>query len=301
MTQDPLAPIGVIAHYNLLERLDAGGLGDLFRARDTRRGRTVGVRVLPVDLVEDRGALLERARATQTLSHPNAVTVFDVGEHDGRVFIAFEYLKGRSLRSEMAGRALNVRRAIDMTIQVADAVAEAHAAGFVHRGLSPDSIVITDKGNAKIPAFDLAVQSGLEFRDGEARLQDYDSPEEARGQEPDNRSDIYSVGAILYEMLTMRRPLPKGSSAPGASNPNVSKDLDAVVLKAVAPNPDLRYQSIAALAGDLRAIASAPDRDDIAVAEREKAASSTSVSRVLLMTLVILALIAAVLWWVMRS
>src|SRR6188474_3399401 len=267
MTNDPLAPIGVIAHYNLLERVDAAGLGDLYRARDTRRGRTVGVRVLPADFTDDRAGLLGRARAVQTLSHPNAITVFDVGEHDGRVYIVFEFLKGRSLRSEMAGRALNVRRAIEMTIQIADAVAEAHAAGFVHGGLSPDSVVITAKGHAKIPAFDLAVQSGLEYRDGQARLHDYDAPEEARGQAPDDRSDIYSVGAILYEMLTMRRPLHRGSSAPGASNADVTKELDAVVSKAVAPNPDLRYQSMVSLAGDLRAVSTSLDLEEITEVE----------------------------------
>ena len=301
MTQDPLAPIGVIAHYNLLERIDSAGLGELYRARDTRRGRTVGVRLLPADFTDDRAALIERARAVQTLSHPNAITVFDVGEHEGRVFIVFEFLKGRSLRSEMAGRAVNLRRAVDMAIQIADAVAEAHAAGFVHGGLSPDSVVITAKGHAKIPAFDLAVQSGLEYRDGQARLHDYDSPEEARGQAPDDRSDIYSVGAILYEMLTMRRPLHKGSSAPSASNPGVSKELDAVVLKAVAPNPDLRYQSMVSLAGDLRAAAAALELDEVAEVERAQAPPATSVGRILLMTLVILGLVAAVVWWVTRS
>ena len=300
MTQDPRAPIGVIAHYNLLERIDAAGFGELYRARDTQRGRTVGVRLLPADFTDDSASLIERARAVQTLSHPNAITVFDVGEHDGRVFIAFEFLKGRSLRSEMAGRPVNVRRAVEMTIQIADAVAEAHAAGFVHDGLSPDSVVITAKGNAKIPAFDLAVQSGLEYRDGQARLPDYDSPEEARGQQPDDRSDIYSVGAILYEMLTMRRPLHKGSSAPSASNPHVSKEIDAVVLKAVAPNPDSRHQSMVSLAGDLRTVANALGLGDVAEVERAQAPPATSVGRILLMTLVILALVGAMLWWVMR-
>jgi len=301
MTHDPLAPIGVIAHYNLLERLDPGGLGELYRARDTRRGRTVGVRLLPADFTDERATLIERARAVQTLSHPNAITVFDVGEDNGRVFIVFEFLKGRSLRSEMAGRAVNVKRAIEMTIQIADAVAEAHAAGFVHGGLSPDSVVITAKGNAKIPAFDLAVQSGLEYRDGQVCLHDYDSPEEARGQAAGDRSDIYSVGAILYEMLTMRRPLHKGSSAPSASNPHVSNELDAVVLKSVAPNPDLRYQSVASLAGDLRAVSAALALEEVAEVERAQAPPSTSVGRVLLTTLAILVLAGAVLWWLTRS
>ena len=301
MTQDPLAPIGVIAHYNLLERIDSAGLGDLYRARDTRRGRTVGVRVLPVDFTDDRAGLIERAQAVQTLSHPNAITLFDVGEYEGRVYVVFEFLKGRSLRSEMGGRPVNVRRAVDMTIQIADAVAEAHAGGFVHGGLSPDSVVITAKGHAKIPAFDVAVQSGLEYRDGQARLHDYDSPEEARGQAPDDRSDIYSVGAILYEMLTMRRPMHRGASAPSASNLNVTTELDAAVLKAVAPNPDLRYQSIAALAGALRSIASALELEEVEVAERAEAPPSVNLGPVVLITLVILAMVAAVFLWLTRS
>ena len=300
MSHEALAPIGVIAHYNLLERIDAAGLGDLYRARDTKHGRTVAVRVLPADFTPDRHALIEKARALQVLSHPNAITVFDAGEHDGRVYVVFEFLKGRSLRAEMAGRAVNVRRAIDIAIQIADAVAEAHAATFVHGGLSPESIIITAKGNAKIPAFDLAVQSGLEYADGRARLHDYDAPEEALGHAADDRSDIYSVGAILYEMLTMRRPLHRGASAPSASNPHVPKELDVVVLKAVAPNPDSRYQSVVMLAADLRAVAAALELDE-AGDETAEATSSTTFGSVVLTTLIILAVVAAIVWWVTRS
>ena len=300
MTHDALAPIGVIAHYNLLEKIDPASLGELYRARDTKHGRTVAVRLLPADFTADPSALIDTARAVQVLSHPNAITVFDVGQHDGRVYLAFEFIKGRSLRSDMAGRAVNVRRAVDMAIQVADAVAEAHAAGFVHGGLSPDSIVITAKGNAKIPAFHLAVQSGLEYADGQARLHDYDSPEEARGQTADDRSDIYSVGAILYEMLTMRKPMHRGSAAPSASNPHVTKELDAVVLRAVAPNPDSRYQSVATFAADLRAVSSALDLDE-PDQNATSASTSTTVGSVVLTTLVIMVVVVAILWWVTRS
>jgi serine/threonine-protein kinase len=299
MTQASLTPIGVIAHYNLLERIDSSGLGELYRARDTRHGRTVAVRLLPADFTADPAALIERARTVQVLSHPNAIAVFNVGEHGGRVFVAFEFLKGRSLRSEMSGRALNVRRAVDLATQMADAVAEAHAAGFVHGGLSPDTIIITAKGHAKIPAFHLAVQSGLEYEDGEVRLHDYDSPEEARGQPADDRSDIYSIGAILYEMLTMRKPLHRGSAAPSVSNPDVTKELDAIVLKAVAPNPDSRYQSVAMLAADLRGISSALELDE--PDESAATAPSTSVGKVAVTTLVIIVAVVAILWWFTRS
>jgi serine/threonine protein kinase len=301
MNHDALAPIGVITHYNLLERLDAAGAGDLYRARDTKHGRTVAVRLLPADFTADRLDLIEKARSVQVLSHPNAITVFDVGEHDGRVYVVFEYLKGRSLRSEMAGRAVNVRRAVDMTIQIADAVAEAHAAGFLHGGLSPDAIVITAKGNAKIPAFDLAVPSGLQNRGGRMRLPDYEAPEETRGQAPDERSDVYSVGALLYEMLTMRPPTPRGSAAPSAANATVTRELDTVVLRAVAPNPDSRYQNVAIFAADLRAISSALDLGQVEEERRQNPPSTTTFGRVMLTTVAILALVSAILWWVMRS
>jgi serine/threonine-protein kinase len=296
------APIGSVAHYTLLERLEPAGPGDLYRARDTHRGRTVAVRLLPPGFTADPARLVQDARSLIALSHPNVIALFDVGEHEGRVFLAFEFLKGQSLRAEMAGRPLNVRRAVDFAVQMTDAVADAHAAGFVHGGLSPDSIVVTAKGHAKIPAFELAAHGGYEQAGGEMRLRDYDSPEEARGERPDERSDIYSVGAILYEMLTTRRPLHRGASAPGASNSHVPKELDEVVLKAVAPNPASRYQSAAALAAELRGVAAVIDARGGAGDEvDEHPEASTSLGRVMLVAVVILAGLAALAWWFMRS
>ena len=291
------APIGVVAHYNLLEQLEPSGPGDLYRARDTKAGRTVAVRLLPADFTPDPAALINQARGLTALSHPNVTTLFDVGEHEGRVYFAFEFQKGQSLRAEAAGRAMNVRRAVEIAIQVADAVADAHAAGFVHGGLSPESIVISAKGRAKIPAFELAAQGGFEHDGREARLRDYESPEEANGQAPDDRSDIYSVGAILYEMLTTRRPMHRGASAPSASNPKVPKEIDAVVLKALAPNPASRYQSAVGLAGELRASITVLDQLGVAGEEEELAeASSTSVGRVVVMAAIML-VVAVLAWW----
>jgi serine/threonine-protein kinase len=303
------APIGVIGQYNLLERLEPAGPGDLFRARDTRHGRTVVVRVLPQEMTPDaaaRQALIDRARGTTVLSHPNVTTLFETGEHEGRVFLAFEYLTGRSLRAEMAGRQMNIRRAVEIAIHMADAVAEAHAAGFVHGGLSPETVTITAKGNAKIPAFDLATRGGFEPADaGKAdaavRLADYASPEEARGEPPDDRSDIYSVGAILYEMLTTRRPPHRGAAAPSASNAKVPKELDDVTLKAVAPNPDSRYQSVAVLAAELRGLNAVLDARGIAGEEEFVEEPATSVGKVLVTTAILLLLVGAVFWWVTRS
>jgi len=298
MSSPAPAPIGVVAHYNLLERLDPAGPGELYRARDTRKGRTVAVRLLPAEYTADKPGLIERARGVTGLSHPNVITLFDVGEHDDRrIFLAFEFLKGQSLRAEMAGRHVNVRKAVELAVQMADAVADAHAAGFIHGGLSPDSVVVTAKGHAKIPAFELAASGGFEQSDGEARLRDYDSPEEARGQAPDDRSDIYSVGAILYEMLTGRRPSHRGASAPSASNAHVPVALDQVVLKAVAPNPDTRYQSIATLASELRSIGAILDVREGASDEQAQIARSTSVGRVFVTTLVLLVAAAILLWF----
>jgi serine/threonine protein kinase len=296
------SPIGSVAHYTLLEQLEPAGPGDLYRARDTHRGRTVAVRLLPAGFTADSARLVQDARSLIALSHPNVITLFDVGEHEGRVYLAFEFLKGQSLRAEMAGRPLNVRRALDFAVQMTDAVADAHAAGFVHGGLSPDSIVVTAKGHAKIPAFELAAHGGYEQAGGEMRLRDYDSPEEARGERPDERSDIYSVGAILYEMLTTRRPLHRGASAPSASNPHVPKELDEVALKAVAPNPASRYQSAPALAAELRAVAAVIDsRGGAGDEDDDPAEASTGLGRVMLAAAAILAGLAALAWWFMRS
>lgn len=295
-----LAPIGVIAHYNLLERLEPAGPGDLYRARDTKHGRTVTIRCLPPDFEIaglSRQGLIDRARGLGALSHPNVTTVFDAGEHDGRLYLVFEFLKGQSLRAEMAGRPVNVRRAVELAIQIADAVADAHAAEYVHGGLSPDSIVITAKGHAKIPVFELASRGGFEPGGG-SRLRDYDSPEEARGQHSDERADIYSVGAVLYEMLTTRRPSHRGASAPSGSNPHVPKELDDVVLKAVAPNVDLRYVSAATFAAELRAVGAILDVRGGAGDEDDLEVQSTSMGRVVLTTVGILAAAAAGIWYV---
>lgn len=301
MSTVPPAPIGVVAHYNLLERLEPAGPGDLFRARDTRLGRTVVVRVLPADYASDpqaRAELLDGARSLIALSHHNTTALFDVGEHEGCVYLVFEFQLGQSLRAEMAGRQMNVRRAIEVAVQIADAVSDAHAAGFVHGGLSPDSIIITAKGHAKIPAFELASRGGFDKSNGETRLRDYDSPEEARGLEADERSDVYSVGAILYEMLTTRRPLHKGSAAPSAANAHVPPELDAVLLKAVAPNPDLRLQSVAVLAAELRAVGARLDaRNTEGDEEPRVQPTGAGTSKALMPGLLILIALAALIWW----
>jgi serine/threonine protein kinase len=299
-------PIGVVAHYNLLEQLEPSGPGDLYRARDTRLGRTVALRLLPADFTtgsDARSALVAQARSMTVLSHPNVTTLFDAGEHDGRVYLAFEFLKGQSLRAEMAGRPLKVQRAVEAAIQITDAIADAHANGFVHGGLSPESVAMTQRGHAKIPAFELAAHGGFDSGGGpgQVRLVDYVSPEEAGGQPADDRSDIYSVGAILYEMLTARRPNPKGAAAPSAANRHVQPELDEIVLRAVAPNPASRPQSAAAFASELRGITALIDAQGGASDEADEShGTGTSLARVFRFAAVFIVL-AGLAWWFWQS
>ena len=307
-TPDPVTtssptPIGVIAHFNLLERLEPAGPGDLFRARDTHLGRTVTVRLLPAELTpgtSDREGLVAQARTLIPLSHPNITTLFDSGIHAGRVYVAFEFLRGQSLRAEMAGRPMNPRRALELGIQMTDAVAEAHGAGFVHGGLSPESVMVTSKGHAKIATFHLASQVGFDPSRGESTLQDYDSPEEARGEPADDRSDIYSLGAVIYEMLTTRRPHHRGASAPSAGNTRVPQELDHVVLKALSPKAQSRHQSAAALAAELRAIAAMLDARGL-TDEGEVSVAAGSRARPLIAAAALVVVAGAVLaWWMLR-
>ena len=301
---DAPAPIGAVAHYTLLERLEPAGPGELFRARDTRLGRTVAIRLLPADYAPDaasRHTLIESARSLIALSHPNVTTVFDVGEHLGRVFLVFEFLKGQPLRAEMAGQPMHARRALEIAIQIADGVADAHASGFVHGGLSPDSIVVTAKGHAKIPAFELAARTGFEESgSGGVKLRDYDSPEEARGQGADDRSDIYSVGAILYEMLTTRRPMHRGASAPSAANNTVPPEVDDIVLKALSPNVASRYQSAATFVAELRSAGAILDERERAVEAGHAASGGPSFGRAVGLSALILLGLALLLAWLMR-
>jgi len=293
------APIGVVAHYNLLERLEPSGPGDLYRARDTKKGRTVVLRWLPPDFAPTapaRDTLVESARALSTISHPNITALFDAGIEGGRVYLAFEFVRGQSLRAEMGGRPLNVRRAVETAIQMSDALAAAHAAGFLHAGLSPESVAVTAKGHAKIPAFELTAHSGFDRTDSGFALRDYDSPEEARGEPPDDRSDVYSTGAILFEMLTARRPVHKGAAAPSASNPHVTAELDAVVLKALSPRPESRHQAAAALAAELRAVLARMDARGGLGDEFPVSPPGVRHSRWLVPLLVVLAVVSFIAW-----
>lgn len=294
-------PLGVIGDYNLLEVLEPSGPGELFRARDTRHGRTVTVRLLPSGYPEDVAArrdLIEAARALVRLSHPNLTTLFGAGQHEGRIYLAFEHVQGHSLRLEMPQQPINVRRAVELGILIADGVAQAHASGYLHRGLAPDSIAVTARGHAKIAAFPLATRIGFVGVGTDAVLADYPSPEEARGEPGDDRSDVYSVGAVLYELLTAKPPHPRGAAAPSATNLRVPISLDTLVLQAVAPNPASRPATAAAFASALRAIERADLRDTHDRSpEPSRARGRSGMTIWLILALVVLSALGGVALW----
>ena len=234
--------IEAFGHYKILDRIGAGGLGDVYRARDTRLGRTVAVKVPGAELqaAGDRREALQRdAHIASVLSHPNIAALYEIGEEEGRLFLVFEFVPGEPLKRVIAGRPLNMRRAVDLATQMADALAEAHAAEVVHGGLSPDTVMITPKGNAKILDFGFVRWKKSPTPDGES----------------DHRTDIEALGALLFEMLTGRPP----SEASPRLGTSVPGELDQIVGKALGAYADGGYESAATFAADLRSIATILD------------------------------------------
>ncbi len=234
--------VEAVGQYKILERIGAGTLGDVYRARDTRLGRTVAVKLPGAELQADRArldALSHDARIASVLSHPNIAALYEIGEEEGRLFLVFEFVPGEPLKRVIAGRPLNMRRAVDLATQMADALAEAHAAEVVHGGLTPDTVMITPKGNAKILDFGFVRWKKSPTPDGES----------------DHRTDIEALGALLFEMLTGRPP---SEAAPrlGASMPG---ELDEIVGKALGAYAEGGYEAAATLAAELRSIATVLD------------------------------------------
>jgi eukaryotic-like serine/threonine-protein kinase len=248
-----------IAHYKILGHLGAGGLGEVYRARDTRLGRTVAVKVLPPELTRDAPKLeflLETAKLLSEVSHPNIAMLFENGQDGDRQYLVFEFIQGDPLGKIVNGRALNVRRAVEFAINLADALADAHGIGVIHGDIRPDTIMITPKDRAKFINFGLS-----QFTNGGVNRVNpptpYVSPEEITGLRPDSRSDIYSLGAVLFEMLTGKQR--SRGSILRALNPTVPPQLDEVIAHMLAANIDSRAQSAATIAAELRSIAAILD------------------------------------------
>ncbi len=267
-----------IAHYEILGEIAAGTLGPVYRARDTKVGRTVAIRVVSAGMAEpaQRARAIDLIQPFTALTHPHVATLFDVGERRGAIYLVYEYVPGEKLDAAIDGRPMNLRRALDLGEQVADALAEAHSLDLVHGALTPSSIFVTPKGHAKVLDFGLSagVLRTWEGRNGRLPREAYASPERIRGGPPDAASDLFALGAILHEMLTGRRAFPGRSAAdvtaqvltshparPSLLNRDLPRELDAVVARALAKEPGRRYQGAAQLAADLRdAAASAQAR-----------------------------------------
>jgi eukaryotic-like serine/threonine-protein kinase len=274
-----------ISHYRILEQLGAGGMGVVYKAHDSRLDRALALKLLPESMAQQPQALerfRREARAASALNHPGICTIYDIGEEDGRAFIAMEFIDGETLRNHIHGQALPREEVLKFGIQIAEALEAAHAEGIIHRDIKPANIFITKRGNAKVLDFGLAklVPKGIASKDSDSGRDpaestsivgiisgtpSYMSPEQVRGDELDARTDIFSLGLVIYEMATGRQAFGGGTGGaiieavltrPPVSvrsiNPEIPASLEAIIDKALCKDRDRRYQSAADILRDLQ-------------------------------------------------
>jgi Tol biopolymer transport system component len=306
----PITPGTKLGPYEITARIGAGGMGEVFRARDTRLGRAVAIKVLPEEFAGDAARLKrfeQEARAASALNHPNIITVYEVGSVDHTSYLAMELVEGKSLRDLIEHGPLPVKRAIDLSAQIADGLAKAHDAGIVHRDLKPENIMISADGFAKILDFGLAKLTSAADDSKTAVKKDstagtllgtagYMSPEQAAGEKVDFRSDQFSFGTILYEMVSRARPFRRATTAetlaaiirdePDPLDRSLPAPLRWVIERCLAKDPEARYASTKDLARDLKSI-----RDHLSEAD---VPAATGVSRRKLARGAVLAAIVAI-------
>lgn len=322
---DSGAPLAAFGVYQLLERIGTGALGEVYRARDTVHGRTVAIKRVPAALTSDAARLGHLTRTATTLarvSHPGVAMLYECGQYEGELFIAQEFVPGQSLVMLLAGRPIHPRRAVDLAVEIADALGALHAQKITHGDLRPDNVFVTPKGHVKLIDAGLAgFTRGGSIRTSAAKrlgtlsadtmsIVRYLAPEEASSVGADARTDLFALGLLLYEMLTGRPAFDRASAddtlvavltatvpAPSTLQPNVPARLDQIVGKSVARALDKRYQTAAAFADDLRAVKAVFDVDLEQRGVAMPAESTSKPARWLLWLAVVLG--AAVIAWLL--